>query len=122
MLIYLYLLIVISAIYWVVKTLAPEFAKPPMPRPLTKNKISATVINQDSTDARIEKLESLISEKNINIQLLQKELRVFHVKVREFDKIKDLLDGEIRRLREQNRIFRSELGLPTVPTKERTIN
>ena len=41
--------------------------------------------------------------------------------VRNFEKVKTLLEEEIHRLREQNRIFRSELGLPAVQPKENSI-
>jgi hypothetical protein len=53
---------------------------------------------------------------------LQKELKIFHVQMRDFDKVKTLLEEEIHRLREQNRIFRSELGLARRSTKENSIN
>ena len=59
---------------------------------------------------RIEKLELMLAEKNKNINILQTELKIFHIQVRESDKLKALLEDEIHRLREQNRIFRSELG------------
>jgi hypothetical protein len=43
---------------------------------------------------------------------LQTELQIFLVQIREFDKVKAMLDEEIHHLREQNRMFRSELGIP----------
>ena len=69
----------------------------------------------------MEKLETLLAEKNKNIGLLQTELKVFCAQVRDFDKMKSVLEDEIHRLREQNRMFRSELGLPTVQPKENSI-
>ena len=59
-------------------------------------------------------MEALLAEKNKKMSLLQTELKALHVQVRAFDKIKMLMDGEIHRLREQNRMFRSELGLPLI--------
>ena len=72
-------------------------------------------------DKRIEKLETLLAEKNKDISRLQTELKIFQAEVNSFDKVKTLMDEEIRRLREQNRIFRSELGLPAVESKENSI-
>jgi len=116
----LYLAVLIISGYWVVKILAPEMAKPPLRR------ISKAVLEPNpqpnpvyfspsiGPDQRIEKLESLLAEKNRNISILQKELRIFHAQVQSFDTVKMLLDDEIHHLREQNRIFRSELGLPSI--------
>jgi hypothetical protein len=111
MIIFSYLAILIAALYWVSKMLLPEMLKP---RPLDFSQ-------PDVSDERIEFLEKLLSEKNTNISLLQKEIRVLDVQVSAFDKIKTVLDEEIHRLREQNRIFRSELGLPAVQAKENSI-
>jgi len=123
MLITLYLAGLIAAIYWSVKILGPEFAKPtlpPMPKPtLGRNAIKGN--SADTTNHRLEKLEILLVEKNKNIELLQKELRVFQIQVRDSDKVKTLLLEEVHRLREQNQIFRSELGLPSVQPIENSI-
>ena len=100
----LYLAVLIIALYWVSKILLPEMTK--------SNSFDSSQSN--GSDKGIEKLETLLAEKNKEISLLQTELRIFHVQVRAFDKVKTLLDEEIRRLREQNRIFRSELGMPPI--------
>jgi len=107
----LYLAVLITALYWVSKILLPEMTK----------KNSSDFFQSNEPDKRIEKLETLLAEKNKDIRLLQTELRISHLQVQAFDKVKTLLDEEIHRLREQNRIFRSELGLPTVQPKENSI-
>ena len=107
MILFLYLAVVIIALYYVSKLLAPEMKK-------TSFDIS---VSKD-VDQGAEKLQILLNEKNKNINLLQKDLKVFQAQTRDFDKIRMLLDEEIRRLREQNRIFRSELGLPALRSKE----
>lgn len=109
----LYLAVLITALYWVSKMLLPEMAKPPLPRKPARSNSFETP-RPDSSDNRLEKLELLLAEKNKNINVLQTELSIFLVQVREFDKIRSLLEDEIHRLREQNRIFRSELGMPTI--------
>ena len=112
MLILLFLGIVCTGLYWASKMLLPEMAKPSLP----KTSIKSKPVNLTPTEVpfdRIERLESLLNEKNKNIDLLQKELQIFHIQVRDYNKIKNLLEDEIHRLRDQNRIFRSELGLPT---------
>lgn len=109
MLIFLYLAVLITALYWVSKMLLPEMAKP------------SKKVQVNEPDNGTEKLKTLLIEKNEDIQLLQTELKVFQVQVRNFDKIKSLLTEEIDRLREQNRIFRSELGLPAGQLKENSI-
>jgi len=104
MLIFLYLAVLITALYWVAKILLPEMTKPN----------SFDFSQSNDPDKRIEKLEILLAEKNKNISLLQTELKIFHAQVRSFDKMKTLLDEEIHHLKEQNRIFRSELGIPPI--------
>lgn len=116
----LYLLVLIPAAYWVIKTLGPEMAKPPLPKIVPKP-YSFDFSHSNEPDQRIEKLETLLAEKNRNIQLLQKELKIFHVQIRGFEKVKSLLVEEIHHLKEQNRIFRSELGLPAAQPKEHSI-
>jgi hypothetical protein len=117
MVIFLYLAVVIAALYWVSKMLLPEMAKPPLPRGRVvgepKSFDAAEIIDPN---AKFKKLEMMLVEKNKNINILQTELKIFHIQVRESDKLKSLLEDEIHRLREQNRIFRSELGLPAAQT------
>lgn len=107
----LYLAVLITALYWVSRILLPEITK----------KESSDFSPSDAPDQRIEKLEALLAEKNKDIGLLQKELSIFHAQIRAFDRVKDLLDEEIHHLREQNRIFRSELGLGAPQPKENSI-
>ncbi len=109
-----YLAILISVSYWVVKTLAPEMAKPPLPKTRIPVPSPIELSELDQAKQRIEKLETLLDEKNRNISLFQKEIKVFQMQICSFDKVKLLLEEEIQRLREQNRIFRSELGMPAV--------
>ena len=112
----LYLAVVITALYWVIRTLAPEMSKPPV-LPLPKSVPehgSSEIAQEDEPVNRMDKVESLLAEKNKNIQLLQTELKIFHAQISNFNKIKTLLEEEIYRLREQNRIFRSELGIPPI--------
>ncbi len=106
-----YLIFLITSLYWVAKLLLPEMTKPG-PFDFSRS---------NGPDERIEKLEALLAEKNKDISFLQTELKTSHLQVHTFDKIKTLLDDEIHHLREQNRIFRSELGLPAVHTKENSI-
>jgi len=116
---FLYLAILIPAMFWVIKVILPEMAKPVESK---APKSSSFDFSQSyPTDKRIEKLETLLAEKNKNIQLLQKELKIFHAQIRDFDKVKTLFEEETRRLREQNRIFRSELGLSSTQSKEGSI-
>lgn len=116
----IYLAILTTALYGVLRILLPEMAKPPLPRAPQKTG-SADISRSTGTDGRIEKLEVLLAEKNKNIKLLQDELTIFLVQLRDFEKIKSLLVEEIHRLREQNRIFRSELGLPATQPKETSL-
>ena len=108
----LYLAVLVTALYCVSKMLLPEMAKPPLPKKTLKPK-SPDSSQYNAHDERVQKLEILLAEKNKNINVLQTELSIFLIEVRESDKIKSILEEEIRHLREQNRIFRSELGLPT---------
>jgi hypothetical protein len=103
-----------------VKLLWPEMAKP-APKAAVRKLAPPEAIAVTSTnpsDKKVEKLEALLYEKNRHITLVENELKSFQVQARNFDKLKNLLDEEILRLREQNRILRSELGMPTVPFKE----
>ena len=111
---FLYLAVMITGLCWAVKLLGPEFAKS-VPEAKKESKPESFIIPQSKESlSRLEKLEVLLVEKNKNINLLQNELKVFYVHVRDSNKIKTLLEEEIQRLREQNRIFRSELGLPSL--------
>jgi hypothetical protein len=116
----IYLAVVLAAMYWVVKTLAPEMAKPALPQAAPEPD-SVDSLEFDEDEKKIERLEILVAEKNRSISLLETELKVFQTQASSFDKLKALLEEEIKRLREQNRIFRSELGLPTARPKENSI-
>ena len=107
-----YLAVLIAALYWVLKTLIPEMTKPPLPRPPAEE--GPFDFTGFETDKKIERLDVLLAEKNKNISLLETELKVFQAQSRAFDKLKTALEEEIQHLRGQNRIFRSELGLPSV--------
>jgi hypothetical protein len=115
----LYLAVLITALYWVLRILLPEMTKPNSFDSSQSLKPDKS-IEKNGPDESKEKLETLLIEKNKNIGLLQTELRILHVQVCAFDKIKTLLDEEIHRLREQNRIFRSELGLPAAQSHKMT--
>jgi hypothetical protein len=108
----LYLAVVVTALYFISRVLLPEMIKP-LPRTVSQSKDSDDS-QSNETGNRVEKLETLLAEKNKNISLLQTELKIFCAQVRDFDKIKSLLEEEIHHLREQNRIFRSELGISTI--------
>ena len=108
---FLYLAVVVIALYLVSRVLMPEMIKPGSPG----KSLSA------EPDKKTELMEALLVEKNRSIRLLETENKVLDVQVRSFGKVKVLLEEEILRLREQNRIFRSELGLPAVQTKENII-
>lgn len=117
----LYVVLVVASLLFVARILLPEMAKPVV-RPIAPKKENPLAIEPKEADNRIEKLEYFLTEKNKNIQLLQTELRIFHAQIRDFDKVKTLLETEIQHLREQNRMFRSELGLPTtVQLKENAL-
>jgi hypothetical protein len=90
-------------------------SKPPLPNTSTGSNANG-FSQSDSPENRIAKLETLLAEKSRNIQLLQKELQASLTQINEFDKVKTLLDEEITHLKDQNRIFRSELGIPAVPS------
>ncbi len=118
--IYFYLAFLFIAMYGVAKLLLPEMIKSPVVKPTAKID-TVDIIGPNESENRIKKLEDLLAEKSRNIKYLQSELQVFLVQVREFDKIKTLLTDEIKHLREQNRIFRSELGLPAGQSKEKSV-
>jgi septal ring factor EnvC (AmiA/AmiB activator) len=118
MLIFLFLAGVVTVLYLVLKSLLPEMtAKPPALKIVAKT--DSFDFSQSSKHyKKIEKLETLLAEKNKSISLLEAELKTLDAQVRAFDKLKNLLDEEIHRLKGQNRMFRSELGLPTLQTQE----
>ncbi len=111
---FVYLAILMTGVYFVCKMLAPEMAKPVI-------RTSSKPIDDVIPDDRFQKLTSLLMEKNREIELLQAELRVLQIQGGDYDKVRSLLEDEVRRLRQQNRIFRSELGLPTIATNENSL-
>ena len=113
-----YLAFLVIALLGIAKVLLPELMRPPLSN-VSEESNSLDQTNDNGN--RVTKLETLLAEKSKNIQILQTELKIAHSQIREFDKIKSLLDEEITRLREQNRIFRSELGLPAAQPKENSI-
>ena len=121
----LYLLvgIVILGLIAVFKILAPEMLKTSNYRVRRVNpeaeldQLLKTTLPQKGT----EKLEILLAEKNRNISLLERELKILQSQEQSFNKVKVLMLEEIQRLKEQNRIFRSELGLPTMKPHENSI-
>ena len=121
MLIFFYLAVLITGMYWAYKILAPEMRKPPVVYKAASVVKASNVVQVDQPVNRVEKIESLLAEKSKNILILQAELKVFYAQIRDFDKVKSVLEEEIHRLREQNRIFRSELGLPATQPKENSI-
>jgi hypothetical protein len=128
------LAIVILGLCGVAITLGPEMFKPVEPKdikpkvvkfkPAKPKEMPVHIPEENSQpttfDNREERLAALLDEKNKNIDLLQTELKVFHIQVQNFNTVKSLMEEEIQRLREQNRIFRSELGLPTAVPKEQS--
>jgi hypothetical protein len=112
-----YLAILAGGIYFAIKLLLPEMPKPPLTA-------STPVILQveDTVGPKIEKLEMMLSEKNDSILRLQTELNISQAQSRDFEKIRAILEEEVLRLREQNRMFRSELGLPTSQPKENPVS
>jgi hypothetical protein len=121
--IFLFLAVVAIGFCWALKVLVPEMAKPPVYtiRKLYPDSDLNKLTQSAEPDPGIGKLETLLVEKNKNIGLLERELKILHTQEQSFNKVKTLLEEEIQRLREQNRMFRSELGLPTVPSKENSI-
>jgi len=116
----LYLAFLCTALYLVARILSPEMKRPAPVVPVPRSNVPVSSAPEE-TDSRIEKLETLLAEKCQDIKHLQRELQIFNIQTREFDKVKVLLDEEILRLRQQNRMFRSELGLPTVVLKENSL-
>ena len=109
----LFLAFLFIALYSVARILLPEMNKPLLLKTILESN-SLGFDQSNESDNRMTKLETLLTEKSKNIQLLQTELRISHVQIRDFDKVKVLLEEEIHHLREQNRIFRSELGIPPI--------
>lgn len=121
----LYLAVLIIGTYWVVRTLGPEMAKPPLPAVKydlkSKPVKPAAMATTELSIGRVERLEILLAEKDRNIALLQNDLRVLQVQASSFDKLRKILDDENQRLKEQNRMLRSELGLPAAGSRERSV-
>jgi len=118
----LYLAILCSGLYFVIKNLLPEMSKPVAVKPQAPKPIEQEIVNEDpAPENRILKLKGLLAEKNSNIQVLQTHIKAMQIQIRDFDKVRSLLEDEIHHLREQNRIFRSELGLPAVDVKEKQV-
>ena len=111
---FLYLTVLVVALYYVVKLLGPEMSKTSSSKTAVVSSKADVSSQSYETDKGTERLQILLAEKNSEISLLQSELKIFQAQVRDFDKFKTLLDEEMHHLREQNRIFRSELGMPTV--------
>ena len=117
----LYVAILIAGLYWVAKILGPEMLRPMQSKTPPQSAETIDFSESDGPDIKIKKLETFLAEKNKNIVLLELELKFYRAQANSFDKIKTVLSEEIERLREQNRIFRSELGLPAVQSKENSI-
>jgi len=117
--IFFYLAILSGGIFFAIKLLLPHFPK----APATSLPVSIPVVVplEDTTGQVIEKLEMMLAEKNSNILRLQTELNIQQNQLRDFDKIRTILEEEVLRLREQNRMFRSELGLPTGQPKDNPV-
>lgn len=111
----LYLVVLITAGYAAFKLLAPEIRRSLRPKDFSQ------VLQPDNMISRTDRLEMMLTEKNRNIETLQAELKVLNVQAHDFDTIRAFMEAEIQRLREQNRIFRSELGLPAGQPKENPI-
>ncbi|MDE2027371.1 MAG: hypothetical protein KGK03_10890 [Candidatus Omnitrophica bacterium] len=118
--IFLCVLLLLGALYSVMKKLWPEMSKP---LPIRASQTDSPDLSgpQTESDQRLERLESLLAEKSRDVYSLHKELKILRSQVRDFDKVKSLLEEELLRLREQNRVFRSELGLPAVQPKENSL-
>ena len=93
----LYLAVVIVALYFAIKLLAPEIRKP------TLSMAAAIAPPADNTILKTERLEMMVEEKNKSIEHLQEELKVLQAQVQDFEKIKTILEEEIQHLKEQNR-------------------
>ena len=83
---------------------------PVAPEPVLPEAIDLPVDPQDMPiplTVKAEKLEVLLLEKNRLIDRLQNELEAERSHRQEFEKVKDLLDEEIVRLKEHNRVLRT---------------
>ena len=88
---FLYLAVLVTGIYWAYKMLAPEMRRS-APSKVPSAVDGRRVVQEDYPSNRIEKMEMLLAEKNKNILLLQTELKLFHAQIRDFDKVKALLE------------------------------
>ena len=93
----LFLAFLFIALYSVARILLPEMNKPLLLKTILESN-SLGFDQSNESDNRMTKLETLLTEKSKNIQLLQTELRISHVQIRDFDKVKVLLEEEIKDL------------------------
>ncbi len=127
LIIFLYLLILLVGGYFILRALFPDFKFnfPMMPniklpqigRPkLRKDVANSLAVKQPAIDIpqpqvhEYSKAEVLLAEKNKEIALLKEQLRVKQNQSDDFDKLKEILDAEIAKLREQNRLLKTELS------------
>ncbi len=68
--------------------------------------IDLTTDAKDEQLQQIEQLRKQITHKEKQVQSLAKQVELYQKYLQEAEKVKKLLDGEIVRLREQNRILR----------------
>ncbi len=109
----LYLAVVIIALYFAIKLLAPEIRKP------TLSMASSIAPPADNAILKTERLEMMVEEKNKSIEQLQEECKVLQTQVQDFEKVKTLLEEEIEHLKEQNRSIKS--GVPADQPKDNSI-
>ena len=87
---------------------------PVAPEPVLPEAIDLPVDPQDMPiplTVKAEKLELLLLEKNKLIDRLQSELEAERSHRQEFEKVKELLDEEIARLKEKNRALKNQKEL-----------
>ncbi len=133
MIIFLYLLILLVGGYFILKALAPQLdlkfpllglsqiGRPKLrkdvanPLPVLKEDKSvltpSAAINIPPPEVHeYSKADLLLVEKNKEIALLKEQLRVKQNQADDFEKLKSILDEEIVKLREQNRLLKTELS------------
>lgn len=95
----------------------PNIKLPQIGRPkLRKDVANSLAVKQPAIDIpqpqvhEYSKAEVLLAEKNKEIALLKEQLRVKQNQSDDFDKLKEILDAEIAKLREQNRLLKTELS------------
>lgn len=116
----LYLAVLIAGLYFAIKNLIPEMKSIPEASKSVEEK-DFNFIPFKVTDHQVEKLDLMLAQKNRDITFLQKELRICKNQISSFEKIKAFMEEEIKYLREQNRIFRSELGLPAFSSNQNSV-